>query len=342
MFNLKTLATAAVLAAPLATSGLAQVITEAPSTVAATYVTESATVALAPGEKVENLYTKNNSQPFVLQKLTDRVYWVQSQFYATIFYVGDEGVLTFDALEGRTAAINDAIDQVTDLPITALLYSHNHADHIVDATVMLEENPDLRIIATADTAELIEHLGSNHPAPTDVIRDSFTFENLEVNVMPLHSSGHAHDHAIYALGDTGVIHIPDVINPDQPPFWSFAGAESYVGYRGMIDAIGALEWDYLSGGHGNIGSREDVTFYNTFLDDLEAAVGQALGEVQFTDGVEDPASVNAHTAFLTTWVPAVGARATEILRPKYGEFYGFEYATPKNAELVALAFFSYR
>lgn len=252
-------------------------IKEAPSTVNATYVDASISRALEPGEKIANLYNKNATQDYVLQKLSERVYWVQRQFYGTIFYVGDNGVLIFDALERRTAQLNKAIDKVTDLPITALLYSHNHADHIVDAKVMLEQNPNLRIIATQRTSEQLIALKSAHPKPTEVVQESFKFEDLKVNIIALEESGHAHDHAIYQLEGTGIIHIPDVINPDQPPFWSFAGAESYLGYRNMIKKIDSLEWKYLSGGHGNVGSRDDVKFYLTFLSDLETAAGKAMG-----------------------------------------------------------------
>ncbi len=45
----------------------------------------------------------------------------QRQFYGTIFYVGDEGVLMIDALEGRADTLKAAVAEVTDLPITAIL-----------------------------------------------------------------------------------------------------------------------------------------------------------------------------------------------------------------------------
>lgn len=35
-------------------------------------------------------------------------------------------------------------------------------------------------------------------------------------------------------------------------------------------------------------------------------------------------------------------RATDALRPKYGKLYGFEAATPPNAEMVAWTMFEYR
>lgn len=338
-------AVALALSVALTSTAATQEIEEAPSTVNAVYVAESPTVALRPREKIENLFTKNATQSYVLQKLTDRVYFFQSQYYGTIFYVGNEGVLLFDALEGRAEAINAAIDSVTDLPIRAILYSHNHADHIADASIFARQIPNLHIVATQATASLMERLGSRHPKPSDVIdprRNRFTFEGLTVRVVPLEFSGHAHDHSVYVLEGTGVIHVPDVINPDQPPFWAFAGAESYLGYRDMINTIGSLEWNYLSGGHGNVGSHDDVDFYMTFLDDLEAAVGEALGNVPWGSGIENPEELNAHTAYLSSWIRELGIYATNVLRPKYGDYYGFEYATPKNAELVSWVMFEYR
>ena len=339
------LVSALALSVAVTSPAVTQEVEEAPSTVNATYVAESATDALEPGEKIEDLFTKNVTQDYILQKLTDRIWFFQSRFSGTIFYVGEEGVLLFDAAEGRANAINEAIDEVTDLPISALLYSHNHADHIADASVLAEQIPGLRIIATEATVGLMERLGSNHPEPTEVIDadiNTFSFEDLTVRVVPLEHSGHARDHAIYVPEGTGVIHVPDLINPDQPPFWGFGGAESYLGYRDMVETVGSLEWDYLSGGHGNVGFHDDVEFYMTFLDDIEAAVGEAFGNVPRRAGIENPEAVNTHAAFFSSWITELGRYATDVLRPTYGDYYGFEYATPKNAELVAWFMYAYR
>ncbi|CUH82596.1 MBL fold metallo-hydrolase [Tropicibacter naphthalenivorans] len=294
----RTLTSALALGLALTTTASAQ---EAKSTVNATYVAESATTALAPGEKIENLFTKDATQPYILQKLTDRVFFFQSGFYGTVFYVGDEGVLLIDALEGSGDALQKAVAEVTDLPVTDLIYTHDHADHIADAAKLQGAYPGLTIHATEATTELMERLGSNLPRADQVIEgDTLTYEDLTVRVVPLNAEAHAHDHAAFILEGTGVVHVPDVINPDQPPFWSFAGADSYLGYRDLIAQIDSLEWDYLSGGHGNVGSRDGIAFYNRFLDDLEAAVGEALGTIAFGTTVENPAELNAHTAYLST------------------------------------------
>ena len=322
-----------------------QEIEEARSTVNATYVAESATDALEPGARIENIFNKNVTQNYILQKLTDRIWFFQRQHAGTIFYVGDEGVMIFDALAGATNAINEAIAEVTDLPITALLYSHNHNDHIGDASVLAEQIPSLRIIATEATVEVMERLGSNHPKPTETINadtNTFSFEALTVRVVPLEHSGHARDHAIYIPEGTGVIHAPDIFNPDQPPFWSFAGAESYIGYRDMVETVGSLEWDYLSAAHGNVGYRDDIEFYLTYLDDIEAAVGEAFANLARDTGLEHPEAINNHAAYTSTWMSALGQYVTDVLRPTYGDYYGFEYSTPTNAQMVAWFLMMYR
>ena len=109
----------------------------------------------------------------------------------------------------------------------------------------------------------------------------------------------------------------------------------------LREQLARLDWTYLSGGHGNVGAKADIEFYRDFLADLKRAVGRALGEVPWGTGV-DAAKVNAHTPFLPAWLGAVAKKATEELRPKYGAYYGFEAGTPRNAEMVAQAMFSYK
>ena len=86
--------------------------------------------------------------------------------------------------------------------------------------------------------------------------------------------------------------------------------------------------------------RDDIDFELAFISDLKAAVADALGRRSLLD-FADP-SAGAHTGFLSAWVAAVAADATAALRPKYGRLYGYEAATPANAEMVAFDLFEHR
>ncbi|MEO7425678.1 MAG: MBL fold metallo-hydrolase [Fibrobacteria bacterium] len=320
----------------------------APSTVQAVYVDPSASRALQPGEKIGGLYARNTTQDYVLQRLTQRTYWVQSHHYASVFYVGDKGVLLFDALEGQSPQIRKAIAEVTKLPISALVYSHDHADHIGDAkefvAAAVSAGVKLRIIASKATAAKMTFLKSAFPKPTETVAwpsGSFKFEGLTVSFHGFERAAHTDDHGIWLLEGEKVAHLPDLINPDQPPFWAFAGSENFVYYEANLEQLAKLDWTYLSGGHGNVGSRADVEFYRLFLADLKAAVGKAVKEIPWGVGV-DASKANAHTPFLPAWMNAVARQATDQLRPKYGKYYGFEAGMPRNAEMVAEAMTAYR
>ncbi len=323
-------------------------VPEAPSTVQADYVEPSSMQALKSGQKIADLYTRNTTEDYVLQRLSQRTYWFQRQFYTTIFYVGDEGVLLFDPLRSRGEFIQKAIASVTELPVRSIVYTHNHADHIGDAGVFLQAASkagiELQIVASEATASKMDYLGSELPKPTDVVtwpRGSFKFESLIVDMHGFERGAHTDDHAIWQLASEKIVHLPDFINPDQPPFWRFAGSENFVYYQDNLDQLAKLNWTYLSGGHGNVGSHADVEFYQRFLTDLRLAVGKARGEVEWGAGI-DASRTNAHTPFLPAWLDAVAKKATDSLRPKYGKFYGFEAATPANAKMVAKMMHSYK
>ncbi|WP_456297057.1 MBL fold metallo-hydrolase [Vibrio sp. AK197] len=332
-----------------ACSSTSSAIPEAPSTVGASYVQASSTKALQPGEKVANLFQLNMKTPYVLQRLTDRTYWYESGFYATIFYVGDQGVLLFDPLEQRAEPILESIRSVTDKPITAIVYSHDHADHLAATGPLLEmlkttQSQTPEIIASQATAEKMQLLGSHLPRPTKVIPwpdGKFKFENLDVELHGFEHAAHTDDHAAWLLVNERVLHAPDLLNADQPPFWNFAGSERFTFLVDNLNTANALDWDYFNGGHGNVGSHADFAFHLKFISDLKAAVGKAMGEVPFGYGV-DPDKINAHTVMLPTWYDEIAKRATDALRPTYGDYYGFETATPANAEMMAEYLYSYR
>jgi hypothetical protein len=138
-----------------------------PSTIGARYVEPSAEEVLEPGLKLGDLYARNMSQPYVLQRLAERVWWVQSFNYGTVFYVGDQGVLIFDTLEGVYDNIAQAVASVTDKPITAAIYPHYHADHIGDiekyVAAAAQAGESLRIFGSEKSRQAMELSSSGVP-----------------------------------------------------------------------------------------------------------------------------------------------------------------------------------
>jgi glyoxylase-like metal-dependent hydrolase (beta-lactamase superfamily II) len=337
-----------ILAVPQAALGQTPSITEAPPTIPTKYVEPSATRSLQRGEKIDRLFARWLSQPYVLQKIGGRTYWVSRQFYNATFYVGDRGVLLLDPPDGRTPQVLEAIRSVTELPVTAVVYSHNHADHIGGTRVIVEAaraaNVPLRIIATQATANKQAFLNSQLPKPTDIIswpNGSLMFENLRVEVHGFERAAHTDDHSVWLLTQERVLHSADLLNPDHLPFLGYAVSENFIYHEPNLKQAMALDWDFFNGGHGNVGTKQDFEFQLQFDSDLRQAIMAARQAEPFGKYMNPPPG-NSHAHITEAWREAVKKRATESLHGKYGQLYGYDASMPMNAELVLRALGSYQ
>ena len=258
------------------------------STVNASYVEPSAEKIISPSDKLNNLFERNMSQPYILQKIGERTYYVQRYFYSTTFYVGDKGVLLFDAPEGRGKYLLQAIRDVTPLPVTALVYSHYHVDHIGDSPFWNDEakkeGVNLRIIASKATAEKMQFMNSRLPVATQVLSkkdDQFKFEKQTIELHRFVKAGHTDDHSVWLLKQEKVAHSPDLLNPDQLPMMGFAVSDTLVYHDSNLRQVEMLDWKYFIGGHGNIGSHDDFKFQRHFINDLRDTTIKVRKEERF-------------------------------------------------------------
>lgn len=294
---------------------------------------------ISPSDKLNNLFERNMSQPYILQKIGERTYYVQRYFYSTTFYVGDKGVLLFDAPEGRGKYLLQAIRDVTPLPVTALVYSHYHVDHIGDSPFWNDEakkeGVNLRIIASKATAEKMQFMNSRLPVATQVLSkkdDQFKFEKQTIELHRFVKAGHTDDHSVWLLKQEKVAHSPDLLNPDQLPMMGFAVSDTLVYHDSNLRQVEMLDWKYFIGGHGNIGSHDDFKFQRQFLNDLRDTTIKVRKEESFGKFMNKTA--NNHADFARAQREAIIKKVTEVLRPKYGHMYGYDASMPANIEMA--------
>ena len=231
--------------------------------------------------------------------------------------------------------------------MTAVVYSHDHADHIGDIGVFVDaakqQGVKLRIIASDATAAKQQYLHSQLPKPTETVafkNGKFQFEKLTVQAQGFERASHTDDSAGWLLVQEGIMHAPDMGNPDQMPFLGFGGAENAVYLDGNLQQLADGNWRYFNGGHGNIGSKEDIAFMQTYAKDLRAAMGQAFKNVNPTDYFNE--RMNNHAAGADAFKKAAVKLTVDALRAKYGKFYGFEVSAPHQADMMIKAAGSYR
>lgn len=293
----------------------------------------SSTVPIKPGDRIENLYPQQLKKDFILQRLTKNMYWVSSYGYNASFYVGKEGVLVFDPLAGGAGEhVLTAIKSVTDLPVTGMVYSHYHLDHIGDANIIYNSNKHMKIYASSTTTAHARTYGGV-PIPTNTVKvpeGSFYFENLKV-IMRTPPQGHTDDDAIIYIPSESFVHYVDMINPDQMPYLNFAGLQDFQAYQNNLKYLMTLDFKLMNAGHGNIGTKEDVLFVLHYIDELKTAIKGTYATIK-PHTFHDP-QYNHQRAAL-----AYKKAVIEAIRPefekKYGHYYGFNEAFPVQVEVV--------
>lgn len=105
-------------------------------------------------------------------KLADNVYQAFG-FAASNAYmiVGDGGVVIIDTTESIGAAENVLAEfrKITDLPVTTIIYTHSHRDHVSGATIFAgDQNPD--ILASEKFSDDSLAVATKHPLPTKAMQ----------------------------------------------------------------------------------------------------------------------------------------------------------------------------
>ena len=241
------------------------------------------------------------------EEIADGLYWVTEGVYQAMFLVSDEGVIVVDAPPSMGPAVVNAIAEVTDQPITHVIYSHSHADHIAGAG---QYPPDAVYIAHAETAAQLESAlagnpmwgafvgGGPVPVPTETFEDAYTLtvgdQTLELSA----PSAVAHEPGnIFIYAPTqNVLAVIDVVFPGWSPFKDLAQAEDVVGYMAVHDEILAFGADTIVTGHmGRLGTNEDVESNQAYMADIQKAALSALQSVAL-----DP--IAAETGFANPWL----------------------------------------
>ncbi len=105
-------------------------------------------------------------------RISDNAYFVHDDFQNMVFFVTDEGVVVVDPKPDVSPFVLEVIPQVTDKPITHVIYSHHHRDRSQGAHPFPEE---VVLIVDKDTAELPPCLESGTEHALGGVRKSVVY-----------------------------------------------------------------------------------------------------------------------------------------------------------------------
>ena len=285
---------------------------------------------------------------YFVEELGSGLYWVTEGAYQMMFLTTGEGVIVVDAPPTIGPNILNAIAEVTDEPITHVVYSHTHADHIGAAGIYPQ---DAVVIAHADTAFQLEHAlaperefpygvfsgGGAIPLPTVTFDSDYTLE-VGNQVLELSYKGINHEPGnifIYAPVQK-VLMLVDVIFPAWTPFADLALAEDIIGFYDAHAQVLDYDFEWLVAGHlTRLGTRDDVEMQLEYMTDIRSNALTALQSVDFMAVAQETGYENPWVLF-DTYLNRIAAHCTKATEEKWiGVLGGVDVFTEGHCWTVA-------
>lgn len=303
---------------------------------------------------------------YLVEELADGLYWITEGIYQMMFLTTGEGVVVVDAPPTIGANILNAIGEVTDEPITHVVYTHYHADHIGGASLYPD---DAEYIAHVETASLLDRFGDpSRPVPTTVfgpraasppgrdvagangfpssgrkrrhvVGNSYTLkvgdQRLELDYR---GPNHSVDNIYVYAPDQKVLMFVDVVFPGWIPFQNLAESSDIPGYVEAHDRILEYDFDTLVAGHlTRLGTRADVETQRAFIQDLEASAREAIATVTLNDVFQEFQPTNLWEIFDGYLELTARTAAEPLFEPWEDELRGFDVFVEGHAATMVEA-----
>jgi glyoxylase-like metal-dependent hydrolase (beta-lactamase superfamily II) len=275
---------------------------------------------------------------YVVKEIGQGLYWLSDGAYNTIFLVSSAGVIAVDPLPTLGRGYLEAVASVTAQPITHVVYSHAHTDHIGAAALLPAGGT---IIAQKETAAVLARLADpRRPLPSITFDERYVLEVGEQKLVleykgPNHCPGNIFIHAPRQK----VLMLVDVVYPGYAPYPGLGVAATVPGYiQAHRDALG-YDFETFVGGHvDRTGSRADVERSLEFALDLQRTSEEVLAEEPFPAYLSRRGTVDSAWLAHDDYEGERVARCTDRLAPKWqGRLRGLERSLASHCRTMIVA-----
>jgi glyoxylase-like metal-dependent hydrolase (beta-lactamase superfamily II) len=224
----------------------------------------------------------NETKGYSVVELADDIFWVVGSGYQTMFLATGEGVIAIDAPQPIGEKYLQAIQETTDEPITHMIYSHAHPDHVGAAGQIFPAN--ITYIAHNETAAALANATDpNRPLANVTFEDSYALSvgkhTVELyHLGDFHSSG---DTIIY-LPEQKIAMVVDLLRPGITPFRAFAVTPDIEQYMQMHETlVDDLDFEVLVPGHTQLLATKD--HINTNLEFTQSVMANARNALETSE-----------------------------------------------------------
>jgi glyoxylase-like metal-dependent hydrolase (beta-lactamase superfamily II) len=201
--------------------------------------------------------------PAPIEKITDTVYKIFGGGGNTLVVVQRDGVVLVDTkLAGNGPAIMAEVRKVTDKPVTTIIATHSHPDHVGSTDYLREEFPNARIIMSEGTKAELSAGPQSNPAllSTETYKDRMTLGEGADRIELFHTGvGHTGGDTFVVVPAAKLLFMGDVMAWNMAPFLPAGGATAIADEtEKLVEAVKDMGIVHVVEGHGHVNNWEGL------------------------------------------------------------------------------------
>ena len=256
------------------------------------------------------------SKGYFVEEIKDGLYWVTDGAYNTMFLTTGQGVIAIDAPPSIGENYLNAIADVTEEPVTHVIYSHTHNDHVGSMNIFPEHAVYIAHQEASDN--LVKKNNPNLPIPSVVFDDKYILEvgNQKLELQ-YHGAIHEPGNIFVYAPNQKVLMLVDVIFPGWTPFKDLAMAQDVPAFLAAHDTILEYDFEIFVGGHlTRLGTMQDVEIQKEYFQDIQNSADKANQEVSFMEIGQEVGFENPWLVF-QIYADSITQQCTDEVVPKW-------------------------
>ena len=195
--------------------------------------------------------------PEPIEHIKGNVYKIFGGGGNTTVVVQKDGVVLVDTkMPGNGPAIVGEVKKVTDKPVTLVINTHSHPDHLGSNDYIRDQYPNVQIVMNEGAKEEVLANKGYGPKllPTETYKDTMTIGKGQDEVVLYHfGRGHTNGDTFAFFPAQHVLCMGDVMAWDMSPFLPAGGAEAIADeIDHLVAALKGKGVQYVVEGHGNV------------------------------------------------------------------------------------------
>lgn len=218
----------------------------------------------------------NEPVTYRIEPIKDNIYRYTYGHYHSVFMVTPAGLFVTDPISKAAATqLRQLLKKQFDVPIRYMAYSHNHVDHIAGGDILADET--VTVIAHKDAADDIKMTHLPTAKPNLTFAEDLTVELGDSRVeLRYHGPNNGRGSVSMRFLPANVLFVVDWIVIGRMPYRDLLGYDIHGMIISTKEVLAEQPFEVFVGGHAEIGNRQDVKRYLSYLEALYAAVRDGM------------------------------------------------------------------